>query len=79
MRTRGGPPPLPSNPGAAVPAPTGAAINLSWQHGQYDWDGAAYHWVPGEWVPSAGHSRRWQDGMWKRAGATWVWDPAHWL
>lgn len=67
-------PPVPARRAEVIPpAPRGAVV---WQPGHYQWDGAAYVWVPGRYV--ARRAGRWERGHWQRAGGRWVWVPAQW-
>ena len=80
---------VPAGPGMApavpairserIPAPPPSRVTLIWQPGHYDWDGASYDWVGGEWVPRSGHGPLWQDGFWRREGGRLVWIQAHWM
>ncbi len=73
-------PVIPVLPAERVPAPPPAAVTLIWQPGHYDWDGASYRWVPGQWVPRDGHGPLWSYGSWRRGAAGgWEWVPAHWI
>ena len=62
-----------------VPAPPRASVPLIWQPGHYDWDGARYTWVAGEWIERSRQGTLWQDGYWRRDGAAYAWIPAHWI
>ena len=62
-----------------VPAPPQSRVPLIWRPGHYDWDGARYVWVPGEWVDRAGHGTLWQDGYWRRQDGQYVWVAPHWM
>lgn len=75
----GEPPDVPPVRAERIPAPPGSRITQIWQPGHWDWDGQAYLWADGEWVPRAGHGPLWQDGFWRRLGMAFVWVPAHWL
>lgn len=72
-------PPVPATPAEQVPAPPKSAVTLIWQPGHFDWNGAAYSWVRGQWVPRAGHGTLWQDGYWTVTGGQSVWVAAHWI
>jgi hypothetical protein len=72
----------PANPYPPVPAPRvevvppAPARAVVWQPGHYQWNGAAYVWVPGRYIARTGG--RWVRGHWQRAGGGWVWVRAHW-
>ena len=74
-----GHPPVPPTLAEDVPAPPRSRVALIWRPGHYDWTGADYAWVQGEWVGRAGHGTLWQDGYWRRAGPGEEWVPAHWI
>ncbi len=62
-----------------VPEPPATGTPQSWRPGYYDYQDGQYRWVPGEWVPLAGHGRLWQDGYWVRTGSkSYSWVPAGW-
>jgi hypothetical protein len=53
---------------------------LIWQPGHWDWTGGGYAWVPGDFVPSAGHGVMWMPGYWAPTpDGSWGWQPAHWM
>ncbi len=62
-----------------VPVPPRASVPLIWRPGHYDWDGARYNWVAGEWVERSRQGTLWQDGYWRREGSTYAWTAAHWM
>ncbi len=72
-------PPVPPVPPENVPAPPRSSTTLIWQPGHFDWDGSAYHWIPGEWVERAGHGALWQDGFWRETPRGSEWVPPHWM
>ncbi len=72
-------PPVPPTLAERVPAPPPSSVTLIWRPGHFDWNGASYTWVPGEWVERAGHGTLWQDGYWQQDGRNSVWVPAHWI
>jgi len=72
-------PPIPPIRSEQVPVPPQSSAVLIWQPGHYDWNGASYLWVPGEWVDRARHGTLWQDGYWQDSPRSSVWIPAHWL
>lgn len=62
-----------------VPEPPPSSQALSWRPGYWDWVGGSYSWVPGQWVPLAGHGAMWQDGYWVRIGFnSYQWIPPGW-
>ncbi len=70
-------PPIPALPAEARPLPPVSAVALTWQPGHYDWNGTSYSFVPGGYVPAAGHAT-WMPAYWALQGGQWVWMPAHW-
>jgi hypothetical protein len=73
-------PPVPPLQAETMGKPPVTTTPLIWQPGHWDWTGGGYTWVPGEFVPSAGHGTLWMPGYWARgADGTWVWQPAHWM
>ncbi len=75
--TRPSHPPIPPYQTEDVPLPPVSAVVVVWQPGHFDWDGADYKWVPGEWVERK--STTWLDGYWDETKPTPVWVPAHWV
>jgi hypothetical protein len=69
-------PPLISEP---IPKPPITAEALMWQPGHWDWNGSAYVWAKGQYVPAAGHGSLWMPGWWSRTQAGWTWVPPHWM
>jgi hypothetical protein len=57
----------------AVPPPP-RGVRMVWQPGHYQWNGADYMWIPGQYVPARETYHRWVHGHWD--GPVWV--PAHW-
>ena len=72
-------PPIPPPRAEQVPVPPRSDVVQIWQPGHYDWTGATYVWMPGEWVDRAGRGSLWQDGYWRQTPAGQVWTPGHWL
>lgn len=72
-------PPVPPVRAERVPSPPKSSVVMIWQPGHYDWDGAGYVWIAGEWVDRAGHGTLWQDGYWQQTNQTSMWVPAHWI
>jgi WXXGXW repeat (2 copies) len=73
-------PPPPPLQAEVIPKPPVTATPLMWQPGHWDWTGSGYTWVPGAYVPAAGHGAMWQQGYWAAApDGSWVWQPAHWM
>jgi hypothetical protein len=64
-----------------IPKPPVSEHMQIWQPGHWDWNGAAYTWRPGAWVPRQGQSNQWMDGYWSRSTVPGPcsWTPAHWL
>lgn len=71
-------PPVPAPLVEAMPKPPVSAEALTWQPGHWDWSGSGYVWLPGQYVPSAGHSNLWEPGFWAKTDGGWAWQPAHW-
>jgi len=62
----------------AVPsAPPGPA--MTWIGGHYQWDGATYNWVSGQWVPIPGGYTRWEPGRWDHNELGWYWVHGRWV
>lgn len=75
-------PPYPPVPPARVEVmgkPPVTQTLLIWQPGHWNWNGGAYEWIPGDFVPRAGHSDLWMPGYWERSGMSWRWVAAHWV
>ncbi len=72
-------PPIPAIPDEQVPVPPPAATELIWQPGHFDWDGAHYTWVRGEWTKRSGPNTLWRDGFWDMVHKQPVWVPAGWV
>lgn len=68
------PPPQPE----VQPLPPVSEQPLTWQPGHWDWNGTSYVWIPGAWVPRAGHGKLWQPGFWTVGPAGCAWVPGHW-
>lgn len=72
-------PALPPPPQPDVQSlPPVSEVPLTWLPGHWDWNGTSYVWIPGAWVPRAGHGRLWQPGFWTIGGAGCAWVPGHW-
>src|SRR5690349_15964091 len=78
VRTASPYPPPPPLQVEVMPKPPVTTTPLIWRPGYWEWTGAAYAWVPGAYVPRAGHSDLWVPGYWTRSGSAWIWQPAHW-
>ena len=72
-------PPVPPLIAEQQPLPPVSPDPVVWQPGHWDWNGATYAWVPGMWVPRAGHGTLWQPGYWSQVNGTYVWVPGHWV
>jgi hypothetical protein len=76
----GSPPAVPPLQPEVMGKPPVTTTPLIWQPGHWDWAGGGYSWVPGTFVPSAGHSAMWMPGYWAQGeDGGWVWQPAHWM
>jgi hypothetical protein len=73
------PPPVPPLQPEVVPKPPVTATPLIWQPGHWDWNGTAYTWAPGQYVPRVGHGNLFMPGYWAQTPNGWAWQPAHWL
>jgi hypothetical protein len=74
------PPPVPPLQAELMGKPPVTATPLIWQPGHWDWTGGGYVWVPGDFVPSAGHGSLWMPGYWANTpDGGWSWQPAHWM
>lgn len=71
-------PPAPAPMSEVIPKPPVSATPLIWQPGHWDWNGTAYVWAPGQYVPAEGHGSMWLPGYWQKTEAGWQWQPAHW-
>jgi hypothetical protein len=71
-------PPVPPPVAEQRPLPPVSPDPLIWQPGHWDWNGTAYTWSPGLWVPREGHGSLWQDGYWSLVNGRYVWVPPHW-
>ena len=71
-----GVPPLRDDP---MPKPPVTGEQLLWQPGHWDWNGSGYMWMPGQYVPAAGHGGSWMQGWWSQVDGIWRWEPAHWV
>jgi hypothetical protein len=71
-------PPVPPLPTEVVPRPPVTAEPLMWQPGYWDWNGSAYLWRPGQFVPAEGHGNLWMPGFWQQGPSGWTWQPPHW-
>jgi hypothetical protein len=73
------PPPVPPLQAEVIPKPPVTATPLIWQPGHWDWNGAAYTWTPGQYIPRDGHGNLYMPGYWSKTTQGWAWQPAHWL
>lgn len=73
------PPPVPPLQAEVIPKPPVTATPLIWQPGHWDWNGAAYVWTPGQYIPRDGHGNLYMPGYWSKTTQGWAWQPAHWL
>ncbi len=71
-------PPVPALITEAMPKPPLSAEALMWQPGHWNWNGTGYVWLPGQYVPAAGHGPLFQQGYWRQSPSGWTWQPAHW-
>jgi WXXGXW repeat (2 copies) len=72
-------PPVPAPIPEEQPKPPVTAEALMWQPGHWDWNGSAYVWAKGQYVPAAGHGNLWMPGWWARTPTGWEWQPPHWM
>jgi hypothetical protein len=71
-------PPVPPLIPEAMQKPPVTTEPLMWQPGHWDWNGNAYVWARGQYVPAEGHGNLWMPGWWSRGPAGWFWQPPHW-
>lgn len=69
--------PIPPLREELVPPPPGP--RYVWAPGHWQWDGAQYVWVGGEYVLRHQGWHRWVHGAWRLRGGAWVWVPGHWV
>ena len=67
------PPPLPATD--QPPCPEEGDL---WTPGYWAWDGVAYYWVPGVWVPPPRVGVFWTPGYWAYAGTVFVFHRGYW-
>jgi len=72
-------PPVPPLKPEVMGKPPVTTTPLIWQPGHWDWNGGGYVWMPGAFVPSAGHGNMWMPGYWENGEGGWTWQPAHWM
>jgi len=71
---------------ATVPPPRDEIVPPSrggryiWEPGHWHWNGRAYVWIGGRYVPRHPHYAQYVPGRWDWAPGMgrWVWRPAHW-
>jgi len=57
---------------------TAPGPDFIWIRGYHRWDGGAYVWVPGRWVPRPHARAVWVDGHWIHHHNGWYWQDGHW-
>ncbi len=59
--------------------PTPPSENLSWVKGHWNWDGARYSWLKGEYVDTK-EGAEWIDGEWERDqnSGWWKYNDGYW-
>jgi Domain of unknown function (DUF4124)/WXXGXW repeat (2 copies) len=67
------PPPLPTTD--QPPCPEEGDL---WTPGYWAWDGGAYYWVPGVWVPPPRVGVLWTPGYWAYVGIVFVFHRGYW-
>lgn len=77
-------PPVPEPTPETMPLPPVSYQAQIWHPGYYDFDGQAYHWMPGSWmVRTPEMTGQWLPGHWEqvRAGyhVRYTWVPGHWV
>lgn len=50
----------------------------AWVPGRYQWNGAQYFWVAGQWVPLPGGYTQWVPGKWEYNDYGWFWISGYW-
>ena len=78
VSTSGPYPPVPAPLADARPLPPVSGEVLSWQPGHWNWDGRAYTWAAGMYIPAAGHGPIWVKEYWNLTNGVWEWQPGHW-
>jgi WXXGXW repeat (2 copies) len=71
-------PPVPPLIAEVIPKPPVTSEPLMWQPGHWDWNGSAYVWAKGQYVPAEGHGNLWMPGWWTPTQSGWTWMPPHW-
>jgi hypothetical protein len=61
-----------------VPAPPDSAERVAWVRGRYEWNGAAYYWVPGHYIERPRPGLYWEPGRWVAVNGRWEWYAGHW-
>lgn len=61
-----------------VATPAGPPDRVVWIPGHYDWNGAAYYWVPGRYIDRPRPGLYWEPGRWVAVGGRWEWYAGHW-
>jgi hypothetical protein len=61
-----------------IPPPPSSVVY--WQPGRWNWTGASWAWIPGQYVQRPQPQAVWQPGHWQQAanGAGWQWIDGHW-
>jgi len=68
------PPPVPqTDVFVAAPGP-----NYAWTAGYWNWNGAAWVWLPGRWVIRPWHGAVWVGGFWDYHHGRGHWIAGHW-
>jgi hypothetical protein len=73
MSASAAPPPLPTTD--QPPCPEEGDL---WTPGYWAWDGVAYYWIPGDWVPPPRVGVLWTPGYWAYAGTVFVFHRGYW-
>ncbi|HVV72748.1 MAG TPA: glycine zipper domain-containing protein, partial [Verrucomicrobiae bacterium] len=68
----------PPPPPIAEPVPPAPAPGYLWLRGQWVWNGSAWTWAAGHWVPGASPQPVWVQPQWIRGPYGWYWQPGHW-
>jgi hypothetical protein len=73
MNAATAPPPLPAND--QPPCPEDGDL---WTPGYWAWDGTAYYWVAGAWVPPPRVGVLWTPGYWAYTGVVFIFHRGYW-
>jgi hypothetical protein len=62
-----------------VPAPPANTQTMTWQAGHWAWNGSAWTWADGQYVPAPQATAVWEPGHWaQQSTGGYVWVDGHW-